>query len=58
MGNKIHQIEGIIEVSQKFGMNTLNMRLSEMVKLGVITDEMALGSTANPEQLQKLLIDM
>ncbi len=56
--DKIHQIEGIIEVSQKFGMNTLNMRLSEMVKLGVITDEMALGSTANPEQLQKLLIDM
>ncbi len=56
--DKIHQVDGIIEVSQKFGMNTLNARLAEMVQAGVITDEVALGSTHNPEQLQKLMLEI
>jgi twitching motility protein PilT len=54
--DKIHQIESIIEINQKSGMNTLNMRLCDMVREGSITEEVALNKTSNPDGLAKMLI--
>ncbi|PID27470.1 MAG: type IV pili twitching motility protein PilT [Candidatus Cloacimonadota bacterium] len=34
--NKIHQIESMIQVSQKYGMMTLNQHLTHLVKIGKI----------------------
>lgn len=55
--DKVHQIEGIIEVNQKIGMNTMNMRLMELVKMRLITEEVAVNKSPNPDQLQKAFFD-
>ena len=56
--DKLHQIEGTIEVSAKFGMNTMNARLAELVKQGRITRDVALARTLNPEQLERTINGM
>jgi twitching motility protein PilT len=53
--DKLHQIEGIMEVSSKFGMITLNARLAELYRSRQIDKETALTSSQNPEQLKKLM---
>jgi len=40
--NKIHQLDSIIQVSQKHGMNTMNQTLVQLVKAGMISKETAL----------------
>lgn len=40
--NKVHQLDSIIQVSQKYGMNTMNQTLVQLVKAGLITKETAL----------------
>ncbi|MGL1903537.1 MAG: type IV pilus twitching motility protein PilT [Fibrobacterales bacterium] len=53
--DKVHQLESTMETSQKYGMNTMNMRLAEMVKSGVISEDVAFNKTNNADQLQQLL---
>jgi len=53
--DKVHQIESIIEINQKNGMNTMNMRLAELVKEGKVDRMDALSKSSNPEQLEKLM---
>lgn len=53
--DKVHQIESIIEISQKYGMNTMNARLCELVAERKVDRTDALGKSSNPEQLEKLL---
>ncbi|MBN1981795.1 MAG: type IV pilus twitching motility protein PilT [Chitinivibrionales bacterium] len=53
--DKVHQIEGIIEISQKFGMQTLNMDLARLVAAHKITKKDALFKSPNPESLLKLM---
>jgi len=55
--DKVHQIESIIEISQKFGMNTMNMRLADLVLARQIDRLLALNKSSNPENLEKLLLE-
>jgi len=55
--DKVHQIESIIEISQKFGMNTMNMRLADLVMSRQIDRLVAMGKSSNPENLEKLLLE-
>jgi twitching motility protein PilT len=55
--DKVHQIDSIIEISQKFGMNTMNMRLAELVVERKVDRYEALAKSTNPEQLEKLLME-
>jgi len=55
--DKVHQIDSIIEISQKFGMNTMNMRLAELVAERKVDRYEALAKSSNPDQLEKLLME-
>jgi twitching motility protein PilT len=55
--DKVHQIESMIEIGQKFGMNTMNMRLADLVMAKQINRDVAIGKSSNPENLEKLLIE-
>jgi twitching motility protein PilT len=45
---KIHQIPGTMQVSQKVGMQTMDMALSDLVSKGVVTREEAQFKSMNP----------
>jgi twitching motility protein PilT len=55
--DKVHQIESMIEIGQKFGMNTMNMRLADLVMSKQIDRLMAIQKSNNPENLEKILIE-
>lgn len=52
---KTHQIDGIIQTSGAVGMSTLDASLSNLVKSGKVTLDMALGWALRPEELQRLV---
>ncbi len=54
--NKIHQIYSIIQTGGKLGMKTMNQSLFELAKDGVISKEVALEHSSDPEELKKLLL--
>ncbi len=45
---KIHQIPGTMQVSQKDGMQTMDMALINLVSRGIVTKEEALSRSMNP----------
>jgi twitching motility protein PilT len=45
---KIHQIPGTMQVSQKDGMQTMDMALTNLVSRGVVAKEEALAKSMNP----------
>lgn len=51
---KSHQIDNIIQTSTEVGMKTLEMSLSELIKAGKITLEMAQSFSLRPESLMRL----
>ncbi|MEN9354469.1 MAG: hypothetical protein RL318_1794 [Fibrobacterota bacterium] len=53
--DKVHQIQGIMEVSQKHGMQTLTMHLAKLVISRQIAKEEALLFSSDPEQLEKFI---
>jgi len=53
--DKVHQMQGMLEIGQKYGMQTMNQDLARLFGRGLISMKDALGSTADPEGLQKLL---
>ena len=54
--DKIHQIYGTMQTGQlKFGMQTFNQSLSELVLKGEITQDMAFSYSSNPEELRELI---
>ncbi|MFW5960545.1 MAG: type IV pilus twitching motility protein PilT [Chitinivibrionales bacterium] len=53
--DKVHQIPGIIEISQREGMQTLNMDLLRLHKEGKLSEQDALRQSQNPEDLKKLI---
>jgi len=55
--DKVHQIESIIEISQKFGMNTMNMRLADLVIAKQVDRLIAMGKSPSAENLEKLLLE-
>ncbi len=53
--NKVHEMYGILQVSQKYGMQTLNMSLYDLVMTKQITPERALMVANVPEELQRMM---
>ncbi len=55
--DKVHQIESMIEIGQKFGMNTMNMRLCELIAERKVDRFDALAKSPSPDSLEKLLME-
>ena len=55
--DKVHQIESMIEIGQKFGMNTMNMRLCELIAERKVDRFEALAKSPSPDSLEKLLME-
>jgi twitching motility protein PilT len=53
--DKVHQLQGIIEIGQKYGMQTMNQDLARLFHKGLVSMKDALGRSNDPESLQKLL---
>jgi twitching motility protein PilT len=49
---KTHQIPGVIETSQRVGMQTLDQALLSLVERGLVTPQDALAKASNPEYLR------
>jgi twitching motility protein PilT len=52
---KIHQIYSVMQASQKFGMQTMNQSLFELVQKRRIARDEALNRSTMPEELLQLL---
>ena len=50
--DKVHQLQGIIEIGQKFGMQTMNQSLYDLYTRGLNTLEEALGNSTNPDEFK------
>jgi twitching motility protein PilT len=53
--NKVHEMYGILQVSQKYGMQTLNQSLYDLVIAKTISAERAIYVSNIPEELQRML---
>jgi twitching motility protein PilT len=54
--DKIHQIYGTMQSGQlKYGMQTFNQNLSELVLKGEITQDVALSYSSSPDELRELI---
>jgi twitching motility protein PilT len=54
--DKLHQIYSMMQTGQnKYGMQTFNQALATLVHRRVITQEMALNSSSNPEELTEMI---
>ncbi len=52
--SKVHEMYGILQVSRKFGMHTMNQSLMEMAQSGVISVDRAMSASSMPEELEKM----
>jgi twitching motility protein PilT len=53
--DKVHQLQGIIEIGQKYGMQTLNADLARLYQSHHISKKEAFNKSPNPEALEKLI---
>ncbi len=53
--DKAHQLQGVIEIGQQYGMQTMNSALAKLYQKGQISMKDALGKSPDPANLQKLL---
>jgi twitching motility protein PilT len=53
--DKVHQLQGIIEIGQKYGMQSMNSELARLFTKGQISMKDALGRSPDPDSLQKLI---
>ncbi len=53
--DKVHQMQGMLEIGQKFGMQTMNQDLARLFGRGLISMKDALSCTSDPDGLQKLI---
>jgi twitching motility protein PilT len=53
--DKVHQIQSSIEAGQKFGMNTMNAKLAELVAQRKVERSDALSRSPDPEHFERLL---
>ncbi|MBM3324159.1 MAG: type IV pilus twitching motility protein PilT, partial [Calditrichaeota bacterium] len=53
--NKVHEMYGIIQVSRRYGMQTMNQALAELVLNGTVSAERALSNSNLPDELEKML---
>ena len=52
---KVHQIYSSMQAGGRFGMQTMDMSLAQLVKAGRITQQMAFERCHDPEELQRLI---
>jgi twitching motility protein PilT len=52
---KVHQIYSAMQAGGRFGMQTMDMHLSQLVKAGTITQAMAFERCHDPEELQRMV---
>jgi twitching motility protein PilT len=52
---KVHQIYSAMQAGGRFGMQTMDMHLSQLVKAGTITQQIAFERCHDPEELQRLV---
>ena len=52
---KVHQIYSAMQAGGKYGMQTMDQSLADLVKLGRITMEMAIERSSNPEDVRRLV---
>ncbi len=52
---KVHQIYSIMQAGGRFGMQTMDMALSNLVKQGLITQQLAYERCHDPEELNRLV---
>ena len=53
--NKVHEMYGVLQVSQKYGMLTMNMSLYDLVTAGHVTPERAISASNLTEELERML---
>ncbi len=53
--SKVHEMYGVIQVSQKYGMQTMNMALQELVVGGQVSAERGMNASNLPEELERML---
>lgn len=53
--DKVHQIQGIMEIGQKFGMQTMNAELFKLYKKRLISKKDALTRSPEPDQMVKMM---
>jgi twitching motility protein PilT len=53
--NKVHEMYGILQVSQKYGMITMNMSLYDLVSAAQVSAERAISTSNLPEELERML---
>jgi twitching motility protein PilT len=53
--DKVHQLQGIIEIGQQFGMQTMNADLARLHNKRIITKKDALSKSPDPEGLERML---
>jgi twitching motility protein PilT len=53
--SKVHEMYGILQVSRKIGMHTLNQSLFELTQTGIISMDRAISASSLPEELERML---
>ncbi|NLG17016.1 MAG: type IV pilus twitching motility protein PilT [Fibrobacter sp.] len=56
--DKVHQLLGIMEIGQKYGMQTMNAELLRLFQKRMISKKDALTRSNDPEQLMRLIGDI
>jgi len=54
-GEKLEQIPSMIEIGSAQGMMSMNRSLFRLMRAGLITREVALAQSSNPENLQRMI---
>jgi twitching motility protein PilT len=54
--DKIHQIYGLMQAGQKFGMQTMNMSLADAVRKRALTKDDAFARSQDAQELEQLLV--
>jgi twitching motility protein PilT len=53
--DKVHQIQGMIEIGQQFGMQTMNADLAKLCARRLISRSDAMGRSPDPESLARMI---
>ncbi|MBD3314905.1 MAG: PilT/PilU family type 4a pilus ATPase [Chitinivibrionales bacterium] len=53
--DKVHQLQGIIEIGQQHGMHTMNADIARLLRARLISQQDAFGRSPDPEGLEKLV---
>jgi len=53
---KTHQIYSVMQTGARFGMQTMDASLAELVRRNMVTKELAIRRSSNPEELERLIL--